>query len=46
MENKAHTFSLTLDWELIRLNSQIDRFDASGLGTPMPVNATKTVSHL
>ena len=29
MENKVHTFSLTLDWELIRLISQIDRFDAS-----------------
>lgn len=29
MVNKVHTFSLTLDWELIRLISQIDRFDAS-----------------
>ena len=29
MENKVHTFSLTLDWALIRLFSQIDRFDAS-----------------
>jgi Fic family protein len=29
MKNKVHTFSLTLDWELIRLISQIDRFDAS-----------------
>jgi len=29
MVNKVHTFSLTFDWELIRLISQIDRFDAS-----------------
>lgn len=29
MKNKVHSFSLTLDWELIRLISQIDRFDAS-----------------
>jgi hypothetical protein len=29
MENKAYTFSLNIDWELIRLISQIDRFDAS-----------------
>ncbi len=29
MENKVHTFSLNIDWELIRLISQIDRFDAS-----------------
>jgi len=29
MENKVHTFSLKIDWELIRLISQIDRFDAS-----------------
>ncbi len=31
MVNKVHTFSLTFDWELIRLISQIDRFDAYGL---------------
>jgi Fic family protein len=29
MENKVHTFTLNIDWELIRLISQIDRFDAS-----------------
>ena len=29
MENKVHAFSLNIDWELIRLISQIDRFDAS-----------------
>jgi hypothetical protein len=29
MENKVHTFKLNIDWELIRLISQIDRFDAS-----------------
>jgi len=29
METKVHTFSLNIDWELIRLISQIDRFDAS-----------------
>jgi Fic family protein len=29
MENKVHTFSVNIDWELIRLISQIDRFDAS-----------------
>ena len=29
MKNMVHTFSLTLDWDLIRLISQIDRFDAS-----------------
>lgn len=29
MENKVHTFSISIDWELIRLISQIDRFDAS-----------------
>jgi len=29
MENKVYTFSLNIDWELIRLISQIDRFDAS-----------------
>jgi Fic family protein len=29
MENKVHTFRLNIDWELIRLISQIDRFDAS-----------------
>ena len=29
MENKIHSFSLNIDWELIRLISQIDRFDAS-----------------
>lgn len=29
MENKVHTFSLNIDWDLIRLISQIDRFDAS-----------------
>ena len=29
MENKVDTVSLKIDWELIRLISQIDRFDAS-----------------
>lgn len=29
MTNKVHTFSLNIDWELIRLISQIDRFDVS-----------------
>ena len=29
MENKVYTFKLNIDWELIRLISQIDRFDAS-----------------
>jgi len=29
MENIVHTFSLDIDWKLIRLVSQIDRFDAS-----------------
>jgi len=29
MENIVHTFRLNIDWELIRLISQIDRFDAS-----------------
>ncbi len=29
METRVHTFSLNIDWELIRLISQIDRFDAS-----------------
>ncbi|MCP4551424.1 MAG: Fic family protein [Bacteroidetes bacterium] len=29
MENNVHTFKLNTDWELIRLISQIDRFDAS-----------------
>lgn len=29
MENKVYTFHLELDWNLIRLISQIDRFDAS-----------------
>jgi Fic family protein len=29
MENNVHTFALTIDWELVRLISQIDRFDAS-----------------
>ncbi len=29
MKNKVHTFSINIDWELIRLISQIDRFDAS-----------------
>lgn len=29
MENKVHTFKINIDWELIRLISQIDRFDAS-----------------
>ena len=29
MENKVYMFSLNIDWELIRLISQIDRFDAS-----------------
>jgi Fic family protein len=29
MEKKVHTFSLDIDWQLIRLISQIDRFDAS-----------------
>jgi Fic family protein len=29
MGNKVHTFTLNIDWELIRLISQIDRFDAS-----------------
>ena len=29
MKNKVHTFKLNIDWELIRLISQIDRFDAS-----------------
>jgi len=29
MENIVHTFTLDLDWKLIRLISQIDRFDAS-----------------
>ncbi len=29
MENKVHTFKLNIDWKLIRLISQIDRFDAS-----------------
>jgi len=29
MENKVHTFMLEIDWKLIRLISQIDRFDAS-----------------
>lgn len=29
MGNKVHTFNLSINWELIRLISQIDRFDAS-----------------
>ena len=29
MENTVHTFRLNIDWEIIRLISQIDRFDAS-----------------
>jgi Fic family protein len=29
MENKVHTFSLNIDWELIQLISQIDRFDST-----------------
>jgi Fic family protein len=29
MVNKVHAFQLNIDWELIRLISQIDRFDAS-----------------
>ena len=29
MNNMVYTFQLTIDWELIRLISQIDRFDAS-----------------
>ena len=29
MKTEVHTFRLSLDWELIRLISQIDRFDAS-----------------
>ena len=29
METKVHTFSLKIDWKLIQLISQIDRFDAS-----------------
>ncbi|WP_207778430.1 Fic family protein [Balneicella halophila] len=29
MVNKVHTFSLHIDWDIIRLISQIDRFDAS-----------------
>ena len=29
MKNGIHTFKLNIDWELIRLISQIDRFDAS-----------------
>lgn len=29
MENKVHTFKITIDWELIRMISHIDRFDAS-----------------
>ena len=29
MANKVHTFNLKIDWDLINLISQIDRFDAS-----------------
>ena len=29
MDNKVHTFNLKIDWDLINLISQIDRFDAS-----------------
>jgi len=29
MKNKVYTFTLDIDWKLIRLISQIDRFDAS-----------------
>ena len=29
MKNMVHTFRLNIDWELIRLISKIDRFDAS-----------------
>ena len=29
MGNMVHTFTLDLDWKLIGLISQIDRFDAS-----------------
>jgi Fic family protein len=29
LENKVRTFTINIDWELIRLISQIDRFDAS-----------------
>ncbi|MGD8779192.1 MAG: cell filamentation protein Fic [Ignavibacteria bacterium] len=29
MENRVHTFKLNINWELIRLISQIDRFDTS-----------------
>jgi len=29
MENNVHTFKVNISWELIRLISQIDRFDAS-----------------
>ena len=29
MENKVHTFTINLDWELLALVSQLDRFDTS-----------------
>lgn len=29
MKNRVHTFTLNIDWKLIQLISQIDRFDAS-----------------
>jgi len=29
MRNKVRTFEITIDWRLIGLISQIDRFDAS-----------------
>lgn len=29
MKNSVHTFEIDLDWQLIKLISQIDRFDAS-----------------
>ena len=29
MENFVHTFKINLDWNLVGLISQIDRFDAS-----------------
>jgi len=29
MDNKVHTFTINIDWKLISMISQIDRFDAS-----------------
>ena len=29
MKNTVHTFKIDIDWKLIQLISQIDRFDAS-----------------